>query len=101
MRQQLTVILIVLLVLSSCTIQTEESLTDLNFSSEKKFEGNASDTCFDVQMDVWMEKFQHFQQTGSDMFSADLKARDASLQAYRDCQNRQSKAIVDNEARKD
>jgi hypothetical protein len=101
MRQHLLALLIGLFVSASCANQSDDSLTDLKFSTVKEFEGNASDTCFDVQMDVWMEKFQHYQQTGSDMFDADLKAREASLNAYRDCQHRKSKAIVTNEARKD
>ena len=67
----------------------------------KHFEGDASENCFDVQMEVWMDKFQHYQQTGSDMFAADQKARDASFKAYHDCQHRKSRAMVNNEARKD
>ena len=100
MRQHLLALLIGLFVSSSCANQSDDSLTDLKFSTVKEFEGNASDTCFDVQMDVWMEKFQHYQQTGLDMYSADLKAREASLQAFRDCHRTESNTNLSSAARK-
>jgi hypothetical protein len=82
-----------------CTSQTDDSIIS-GLTDSQSFKGDASDACFDIQMNVWLEKFQQYQQTGADMFSADLKAREAALSAYRHCQNMRRGAPANDQARK-
>lgn len=86
--------------LVSCNNHSEDSSSESGVPLVKSFEGDVGDPCFEIQMEVWMDKFHHYQLTGADMFTADMKARDASVKAYQDCQHGKSRAMVNNEARK-
>jgi hypothetical protein len=84
---------------AGCSSQADDSVIS-GLKTSESFKGNAGDVCFDIQMNVWLEKFQQYQQTGADMFAADLKAREAALSAYRECQNMRSGAPANDQARK-
>lgn len=100
MRRYSAVLIATLVALSSCIDQAERTSSADTDAWVKSFQGDADDACFDIQMAVWMEKFQHYQQTGLDMYSADLKAREASLQAFRDCHRTESNTNLSSAARK-
>jgi hypothetical protein len=86
-------------IFGACTTPAEPELL-VEAVRAKPFKADAGQVCFDVQMDVWMDNFQSFQQNGLDMYAADTKARDLALKAFDDCHARKSEALAAAQARK-
>ena len=99
--QQPLIFLIFIFLSFACGNRSIGSETDSGSTVVPSFKGDAGDACFDRQLQVWLEKFQHHQQTGSDMFEADAKARAEALDAYLDCNNRVGNEGVRDAARKE
>jgi hypothetical protein len=101
MRKIWTFILVISCVLIiSCTSPADEAAISSQLVRAQNFRGDASDACFAKQMDVWIDKFSQYQQNGADMFTADIKAREAAIKAYEECTGRTG-ALATDEARKD
>jgi hypothetical protein len=89
------------LCLWACRTNPDESQKHVEIAHSTEFQGDATDSCFDLQLEIWMEKFNQFQQGGDDMFTADAKAREAATNAYLNCQSRKHDVLANDEARKE
>jgi hypothetical protein len=87
--------------IAGCMSPVDEAAVSSQLVHAQTFRGDAADACFAKQMDVWLDRFSQYQHNGVDMFTADIKARDAAIKAYQDCHNRRADALATDEARKD
>ena len=84
------------LAVTACQTSADESQSSPQAIEVKPFQSDVSDSCFDVQLEVWLNKFNQYQQQGTDMFDADTRAREDAHQAYLNCQSRTD--VLANEA---